>query len=582
MADFLLARRDGGSGATEARWAQSKVDVAGIVEGRLTTRDWLMRWSTGPRAPVSTWSEGEVAAVVLGDAVDGAAGPRDAAFVARRVLTTPDPSHWGLDGYFVAMICRGPEAFVVNDVLGLFPVYHGSEPTAFASSIPLPAASNRPDAFGLAGLLAFHGAIGGRTLIPGVRRVAPEHALVFMGGAMRERRIFAWPDEETLAALPLAEQDARLHAAFTAALDAQLPPTGPVGLLLTGGRDSRTLAGRLAHLGRQVVTRTVGEESDHDAVLARRIAEHLHMPHEVRSLPDDAFVRGMETHLACDQLATGASQIWWRGAGPALAELPERSVTGHIFDVIVGCMMRTTGVREYGMAVPWDVARGLERRSGVSDEVLGGLRDEELRRGLSWAEETMRGAFDGHPIQHQWRWVLHHWARFQVGSVLHPISFCTWPLVPVLNRELIDVSARLDSRRFGFRQGQDRMLLRYYPELSTIPHTVENAAPGLALDPTAFQRLRARLGRRHQAPAPVGWHGDRRFVWRNTDFFNPGWAALREQAEPLRALLHEIIDAEVLDAYLPSPGGRLQRVDFSAHQGPKLLVALALWLDRYR
>ncbi len=582
MANFLLTTLDDRGAALESAWAASAATSEDLRSDRRFVARWALRWSVGSRAPLSTWWDDDAGAVLIGDAVDGAEGRLDAAGIARRVLSTPDPESWALDGYFVAIVCDGERAIVLSDVLGLFPVYRGTGQTIFASSIPLGAAADRLDPLGVAGLLAFHGPVGGRLIIPDVRRVAVGHAIVARGDHVAERSVFSWPEEETYASKPLEEQDAMLHDAFTRALDAQLPASGDVGLLLTGGRDSRTLAGRLAHLGRPFVARTLGERRDHDAVLAGQVADRLGAAHTVEPVPDDAFVRGMDLHLTLDHMATGASQCWWRGATSALGGLPDRSVTGHVYDVIVGGMMRPMGVKEFGTDVPWEFAYPMERRFGVSEEVLAGIRNAEAREGVAWAKEAMHRAYLGHPtVQRVWRWVLHHFVRFQVGMVLQPISLRTWPIVPVLDRNLIDVAARLDSRRFAARQGQDRMLRRFYPEMASIAHTVENADPGTPLVPSTLRRVRDHLFARRDRPGPVRWKGDRRFVWRNTDFFNPGWSALREGAEPLRGRLHELIDAEALDAYLPRPGGSLQRVDFAAQQGPKLLVALAYWLDRY-
>ncbi|MEM7415342.1 MAG: asparagine synthase-related protein [Gemmatimonadota bacterium] len=580
MANFLLTERGAAGTILEAEWT-GLATGSELSTGRLPVGPWDVHWSVGARAPRSTWQEGDAGALVIGDAVDGARGSLDAEAVARRVLASTDPESWALDGYFLAIVCDGERAVVLSDVLGLFPVYRGTGSPLYASSIPL-GVDGSLDPQGLAGLLEFHGPVGGRLIIPGVRRVRSGHALVLTPTEAREESVFVWPAEEVLASKPVEEQDALLHEAFTQALDAQLPPSGEVGLLLTGGRDSRTLAGRLAQLGRTVHARTVGQPADHDATLAARVAERLEQRHSIAPLPEDAFVAGMDRHLELDHFGTGASQCWWRGAGTALDELPERSVTGHVHDVIVGGMLRPTGVSEFGMDIPWEFARPFERRFGVSDGVLESLKDPAVGEGVAWADETMHHAYLALPTVHRvWRWVLDHFVRFQVGMVLQPISRYTWPIVPVLDRALIRVAAQLDSRHFGARQGQDRMLRRYYPDMATIAHTVENASPGTPLTPSMVDQMRDRLFGRARRPGPVAWRGDRRFVWRNTDFFNPGWSALRERAEPLRTRLHDVVEPAALDAYLPPPGGPLTRVDFAAHQGPKLLVGLALWLERY-
>lgn len=552
------------------------------MTGSLGCGSWTLHWSTGPRAPVSTWEGDGAAALILGDAVDGPNGRLDAERLAARVRSRRDASDLALGGYFLAVVMDGDAAVVVSDLLGLYPVYRGEGADFAASSISLPIPGRKPDPRGLAGVLAFHGTVGGRSIAPGVTRVPAGNALVFAGTRATEHPTFSLPDEESLAGHSVDEQDDLLHEALADALRAQLPDDEPVGLLLTGGRDSRTLAGLLHREGRTAIARTVGLDRDHEAVLARRVADRLGTPHDVRPLPENAFSTGMDVHLATDHLASGATHAYWRGASAAFADLPTRSVTGHLYDVVVGGMMRLSGTREYGMDRPWETARPLERRAGVPDAVMEGLRDHELRAGWDWAEDEMRRDYHASPVpQRLWRWTLAHVCRFHIGMILQPISLETWPVLPVLDRRLIEVAARLDSHSFSNRFGQDRMLRRYYPDLSDIEHTVENASPHTPVRPSLARRVRDRLRPARTRPGAVSWRGDRRFVWRNTDFHNPGWEAIRRLAEPHRDRLHEYFDASVLADYLPPPHGQLTQRDFAANQGPKLLTALALWLDRH-
>src|SRR5262249_60638060 len=92
---------------------------------------------------------------------------------------TPPPS----DGSpLAATFARHGSLTIATDVLGLFPVYHGSAggTVLAASHLPLLRAheSFRPalDPAGLIGLLLTRGLVEGRALYPGVRRLASGHA----------------------------------------------------------------------------------------------------------------------------------------------------------------------------------------------------------------------------------------------------------------------------------------------------------------------------------------------------------------------------------------------------------------------
>ena len=48
-----------------------------------------------------------------------------------------------------------------------------------------------------------------------------------------------------------------------------------------------------------------------------------------------------------------------------LDDLPERTVTGHLYDVVVGGVMRFSGERDYGMDLPWEGARTGGEKDGT-------------------------------------------------------------------------------------------------------------------------------------------------------------------------------------------------------------------------
>ncbi len=282
-----------------------------------------------------------------------------------------------------------------------------------------------------------------------------------------------------------------------------------------------------------------------------------------------------------ERLTSGAAHAFWWGAPEVFEELPARTVTGHLFDVVVGGALRYSGTRDFGMDLPWEEAFALERRSGLDDDLLATLKvdaDGAHRAGLA---RSLEAEYLGHPVhQRLWRWMLSHYCRLHIGCVLRPISYSTWPIVPVLDRELVRLAASLDSRAVANRTGQDRMLLRFHPEIADIPHVMENGDPARALRASPWGvlsgRLRARLRRHASIPRP----DDRRFVWRNTDFGNPGWRRARRAVEPMRPLVRRLFADGPFDAYWPPPDGRPRRVDFASQQGPKLLLGLALWLSR--
>ena len=153
-------------------------------------------------------------------------------------------------------------------------------------------------------------------------------------------------------------------------------------------------------------------------------------------------------------------------------------------------------------------------------------------------------------------------------------------IVPVLDRELVRLAASLDSRAVANRTGQDRMLLRFHPEIADIPHVMENGDPARALRASPWGVAGGGRGAGVRRHASIPRPDDRRFVCGNTAFGNPGWRRARRAVEPMRPLVRRLFADGPFDAYWPPPDGRPRRVDFASQQGPKLLLGLALWLSR--
>jgi len=70
---------------------------------------------------------------------------------------------------------------------------------------------------------------------------------------------------------------------------------GCVSLGLTGGKDSRLIAACAAAAGLRLATHTNGQTDDPECVIARRVARHLGLPHEVR--PPSGASRGVVPQL---------------------------------------------------------------------------------------------------------------------------------------------------------------------------------------------------------------------------------------------------------------------------------------------
>lgn len=203
-----------------------------------------------------------------------------------------------LDGEF-ALCLYDPERrllVLASDRFGLHPVYvwtrgpriaFASEAGALARFLRAVGWDDpRPDPLGIADAVVFGAAFEGRSLLEGVRSLAPGHYLLASPDGCRS---FPWADPLEGGAggpgtpdLSEAFADTWIRALRRRARD--LPAR--VGCLLSGGMDTRAIAAGLARLEVPFVAVTFGQEGGVDLPLAEGVAAALGIPHHRLVLPD--------------------------------------------------------------------------------------------------------------------------------------------------------------------------------------------------------------------------------------------------------------------------------------------------------
>jgi asparagine synthase (glutamine-hydrolysing) len=560
---------------------------AGLTGGQEETGDLAVAWAAGSRAPVDVVMDQSGAAMLWGEAITGD-GRRAGAAEVRAAWGSPEPwRHAPYDGYHAAVRWDPQRGLVAAaDPLGLFPVYHWSQEdvTVIASSADSfrhhPAFTSRLDLRGLVGILLTMHPVGGRTLQQSVRRLG--------AGAMLQRPAGGHALE--VAQFPLAREpssDAHLHDevallddAVTRAVERHAPRKGACGLLLTGGRDSRIVAGCLREAGRAVRALSWGEPHDHDVVLARRVARTLRIPHVRRDDPDPARLTGQARLQArWHQLNHGFNTVWAWGSSADLAELPAMTLNGYVFGSVVGgepvdwawdpreedWSFDAFFARINAWAVPRHELKRLLRPTGCGELV------EEV-------VDQIRHDFEGYgetPQDGAWCFDLHHRQRFHVANSLWPGSFRSWPAVPGADGPLLRSAGRLSHGALRSRVAQDALLCRRFPRLARLPidHNDDNPRPLLGSRRWSLER-RVRAARQRR-----GWATpERRRYYRLLDFEGAGWRSVRGAAEPLRELVSDIFDPAALADVLPPPEERLVADDaIVGSSGAKCVLGFMLW-----
>src|SRR5262249_31745901 len=118
------------------------------------------------------------------------------------------------------------------------------------------------------------------------------------------------------------------------ALARQIPAGSPTGLMLSGGLDSRILAGFLHRRRLPVTALTHGLPGELDLLCARRVARTLGFPHLTGE--SERTVGHADLDLQGEHLAGGfIAASGWANL-PQIRQLPGRMVTGLALDAVTG------------------------------------------------------------------------------------------------------------------------------------------------------------------------------------------------------------------------------------------------------
>jgi asparagine synthase (glutamine-hydrolysing) len=564
--------------------ATRRLRDAGLPQVSTLERDDVAAvWGTYAGAPVDRAAGEGWDAVLLGDAFDEGHDRRvTAAELGRRWR---DGGPGAFDGHHVALVVADGRVVVGTDLLGLHPVHHTvvGDVTLVATGTGLLRSheSFRPrlDPLGLATVLLADAPMGGRTVLSGVRRLAPGHAVVLgPEGRPEERPTYAVPVTTEHHGIPLGAAAALVHEELAGASRRHAAGPGRLGLMLSGGLDSRLLAGLFLRLAIPVAAVTFGLETDTEWRFAHRVAERVGVAHE--RLPDDGSADNFERWLRWDALS----------ATPFLESLDvgarfDRVASGYTMDATVGgshidwCHDPATG------AVGFTPFLARVNHAGVAiGDLRRLLRPERFGDAVDGAIEAVRADWDAggdDDLARAWAFDLAHRQRFWVGARVPRQSFGAWPVLPHTDRRVLAAAGGLPLALLGDRQVEAQLCRASYPDLARIPldrATHETAA----LVPRTPDLLREAVGRRVRATRErLGRPGrETRYFTRIFDIRGDNWAEVRRRVEPARAAAHELFVPEVLAELVPPAAAPWDRPSaYYDSNGAKMLLGVLAMLD---
>lgn len=183
---------------------------------------------------------------------------------------------------------------IVNDRLGLRRLHYwqGNGSIAFASEVKSLAViadvSRAIDEHALSELLTFGHLQDHRTLLRDVKMLLPASYLTWCKGKLSINQYWQFKHQAD-SKLEDPEYAISEYARYVRqAVERRIKNSGQIGLFLSGGYDSRTLAGmtRKVNPVAEIYSYTSGHGHDHDSRYSKEIAKRIHATHRVVNVPE--------------------------------------------------------------------------------------------------------------------------------------------------------------------------------------------------------------------------------------------------------------------------------------------------------
>ncbi|AFZ20709.1 asparagine synthase-related protein [Allocoleopsis franciscana] len=571
--------------------------VTGLITNSCTTGDFYAGWAASPHAPISWDTDHNGATIIWGDAIKSVEATRIDSRELRTLwndsLNTSVPC---FDGFYAAVAYRPDFGLTVGaDLLGLFPVYYytyrdiilvGSSPELFQHH-PLFKKAFNPA--GLVGILLTNGLIDGQTLWQNVRRLNAGHSLIWQPSVapteVKQYQILSSAPDDSYKNLSFSEHLNIVEQVLDQALRSQIPTGERCSLMLSGGLDSRMIAGFLHRQGVETVALTLGKPSDIEMQCAIPVARTLGLKHYKIEISRDRYPLYADPFIKWEHLANGGNGLMRWGIHPHLTKLAPRVVSGYLIDRIIG------GKWTYSLptqALSFDTYFSQINLWGFAPQLLETLLHKDVFGDLVQDTlEVIRKIYNSYSdldFKRTLCFELYHRQRFHIGSIPWQLCFGAWPVLPFLSKQLLETTAAIPVESLMQRRMQKELVCQRFGQLAALPldrndYNTEPLKPRQRRPSIArLYRLQQRLQQRwRRLEQKLGY--ERRYYYRIYDINHPGWQAVRQQAEPYRPLVRHLFDEQVFDSLLPPPDVPVQfRYDaITEASGIKALLGFLLW-----
>ena len=580
-----------------ARASASLKSLPGLKTAQAEAGDMAIVWAHGSTAPQSCHFQKAGFCLLLGHVIDEGGNWLDAQNVLARWSDSATRGEI-FDGYHAAVAYSQTGGLSLGvDFLGLFPMYFadrngvlvaGTSATLFAAH---PLFENKLDLRGLAGIFLTNGLLDNQSLLQGARRLGAGCQLRRQpGGGTGEVETFRLQPHERH--LRLSEPEARelVDAELVRAIRRHRPPHSATTLMLSGGWDSRLMAGYLSAEGVTDSAVCLGRPTDLEAPIAARVAAvlNLKLNREPEEPDTRRFLELARSVAHWEHLSGGFSNLEMEASGETVGRAAPAFWSGYAVEDMLGGEAPRFGLNEKSGAWSFENTFRAVNHWGLPPAVFKTLllppEAEKLVQEQIEAFRRDYGRAGESPSQRAFRSKLATRIRFHIGTVLHRLCFNSWPLLPVFDRRLLDVFFNLPAAILLKRRLEKNLLIHRFPRLAEISREHNTFQLDL-LRPTGSARvplLREAVASLERKTRRWYWRRwkkiEPRRYYRRYDLNSPMWRAVRAEAEPHRDRLDGWLDRKIVNDLLPSPDVELKLGDVFSEGAPRrTLLGLMLW-----
>jgi asparagine synthase (glutamine-hydrolysing) len=573
--------------------------VEGLLVNSLSYQDFSIIWAAGKWAPVSQEINRCGVALFFGDAIEKGSSKRiDAKENQQRWHNTQQSIPPAYDGFYAALTYDQNGILTCGaDILGLFPLYYysdnntilvGSSPELFRYHPDFPMEFN-PE--GLVGILLIGGLFKGRTLLKGVKHLEAGNLLLWEHDKQpREIQQYVIPLSDKYYDLSIHEAIDVLDAMMDQAISRHTLSGSKFSLLLSGGLDSRMLAGYLHRNNVDFIATTEGLPTDIEMKCAINVATELGLSHiQFNNSPVNVELDAQRL-VNLEHLACGFDFIPDFGIYNLLRKLAPRVISAYLCDAIVGGSHISWAYSKSRGTFSFEDFFGKASGMGISPDKLRKLLKKEIFADLVVdVQEEIRELYDSYSqveFQKAWCFDLHHRQRYHVGGDVWRLSFGAWPVLPVVDGGVLEVMAGMPLSMLMNRRLEIELVCDRFPRLAALPRDQGTYFPA-PVKASSIQNAKIFVGqfftdntrlKNYNLLSMVSRRliGERLCWLRTMNFDNDAWKTLRNTVERNRNSLDYFFNRNALDALLPKPY-------INTHLSPnisgmKLLLAFSLWL----